>query len=436
MTTKRSAFGVLASTVILSVALFGCPQGANSPLGGGVPGAGTLCCSDFKVGADLSGVDFGVDASIKAQFATFAQASADLSGAASAALDGVTSACKGMAQVGGANADAQEPTDPVKRVDFWCDLASAKIDAAFKANGGVKAALRVQVTPAECKASFKAEAKCQGSCNVDANCDVKAKPPKCEGGKLEVSCSGSCQAEGGASVACEGGCSGTCDGSCTAEGGVAVDCQGKCDGECAAGGSANGNGVQADGSCKGTCKGTCTASATAPKVQCKGQCKGKCSAKCEAKAGATVKCDGKCTGEAKPLSCKGGELKAQCKADANCEANCKASASAKAECTPPKVDIDFAGSAKGGASAEAALMVEAIRLHLPELLLVFKARGQAFVDLTKKIVASGSATLNPGKLGVKGTACLAAIIPVVTQASANVKASVESSGQIVKKFQL
>jgi hypothetical protein len=421
--------------VIVSGALFGCPPGAANPLGGGGPGS-TLCCSDFKVGADLTGVDFGVDGSIKAQFATFAQASADLAGSAAAALDGVTSACKGMAQVGGANAGADEPADPVKRVDFWCDLAAAKMDAAFKAQGGVKGALRIQATPAECKASFKAEAKCQASCNVDANCDVKAKPPTCEGGKLEVSCSGSCAAEGGASIACEGGCTGTCEGTCTAEGGVAVDCDGKCDGECAGGGSAKGSGIQADGSCKGTCKGTCTMSANAPKVQCKGECKGKCSAKCEAKAGATVKCDGKCSGEAKPLSCKGGELKAQCKADANCQGNCKASASAKAECTPPRIDVDFAGAAKGGVSGEAALMVEAIRLHLPEILLVFKARGQSFVDLTGKVVASGSATLNPGKLGMKGTACLAAIVPVVTQASANMKASVESAGNIAKKFQL
>ena len=383
-----------------------------------------------------TGVDFGVDASIKSQFGAFAQASGDLSGAASAALDSVTSACKGMAQVGGANADKDEPGDPVKRVKFWCDLASAKIDASFKAQGGAKAALKIQATPPECKASFKAEAKCQGTCNVDAQCDVKAKPPKCEGGKLEVSCSGSCQAEGGATVACEGSCSGTCEGACTAEGGVAVDCDGKCDGDCAAGGSAKGSGIQADGNCKGTCKGTCTASAQAPKVQCKGQCKGKCNAKCEAKAGGTVKCDGKCSGEAKPLSCKGGEMKAQCKADANCEANCKASASAKAECSPPRLDIAFAGAAKGGASADAALMIEAIRIHLPQILLVFKARGETMVNLSKKVVASGSATLNPGKLGVKGTACLAAIIPVVTQASANVQASVEASSSIAQKFQL
>src|SRR6185503_8584709 len=106
--TRRKAVGLIGGMLILSLALFGCPGGA-SPLGGagvpigGLPGTGALCCTDFKVGADLSGADFGVDGSIKGQFATFAQASGDLSGAASAALDGVTGACRGMAQVGGAN---------------------------------------------------------------------------------------------------------------------------------------------------------------------------------------------------------------------------------------------------------------------------------------------------------------------------------------------
>ncbi|HVH43070.1 MAG TPA: hypothetical protein VM925_12035, partial [Labilithrix sp.] len=252
-----------------------------------------LCCTDFKVGADLSGVDFGVDASIKGQFTAFAQAS----------------------------------------------------------------------------------------------------------------------------------------GACTAEGCGAVDCQGKCDGSCQGSTDEGGN-------CNGKCNGTCTAKADAPAIKCSGSCKGTCNAKCEAKAGATVKCDGKCEGTAQPLSCKGGELKAQCQADANCSGNCKASASAKAECTPPKVDITFAGSAAASASAEAALVVEALRLHLPEILLVFQARGQAFVDLSGKVVASGAATLNPGKLGVKGTACLAAIVPVVTQAGLNVKGAVEASASIAGEFKL
>ena len=430
MISKRAYGAFFIGVFALSPVLAGCP-GED---GGLVPG--DLCCTEFKVGADLSGVDFGVDASIKGQFNAFAQASGDLSGAASAALDGVTGACKGLAQVGGANANAEEPADPGERVKFWCDLAVAKIKASFQAEGGASAALKIQVTPAECKASFKAEANCQASCSVDASCDVKAKPPTCEGGKLEVSCEGSCEAEAGASMACEGSCTGTCEGSCTAEGGVSVECEGKCEGTCEAGGSANGSGIQADGSCKGKCNGTCTASATAPKVECKGQCKGSCSAKCEAKAGASVKCDGKCSGTAQPLSCKGGELKAQCEADASCSGNCKASASAKAECTPPKLDIQFAGGADAKVSGEAALMVEALRLHLPEILLVFEARGKAFVDLTGKVVASGSATLNPGKLGVKGTACLGAIVPVVVQAGKNVTAAVEASGKVAGEFSL
>ncbi|HVH41437.1 MAG TPA: hypothetical protein VM925_03810, partial [Labilithrix sp.] len=236
MFSKRFFGAALMTAVVLPTVLTGC---------GDDIGPGALCCTDFKVGADLSGVDFGVDASIKGQFTAFAQASGDLSGAASGALDGVTGACKGIAQVGGANADANPPSDPVAAVKFWCDLAKAKITAAFQAQGGAKGALALNITPAECKASFKAEANCQASCSVDASCDVKAKPPTCEGGKLEVSCSGSCTAEAGASMTCEGSCSGECSGACTAEGGVAVDCEGKCDGTCAAGGSAGGNGVQA-----------------------------------------------------------------------------------------------------------------------------------------------------------------------------------------------
>ncbi|MBX3219917.1 MAG: hypothetical protein KF795_05310 [Labilithrix sp.] len=425
MLSKRFHGAALMAAVTLT-AVVGCGE---DPLA-------SACCTEFKVGADLSGVDFGVDASIKGQFNAFAQASADLSGAASGALDGVTGACKGMAQVGGANATADEPADPGARVKFWCDLAVAKIQASFQAQGGASAALNIQVTPAECKASFKAEANCQASCQVDASCDASAKPPTCEGGKLEVSCEGGCEGEANASIACEGGCTGTCEGSCTAEGGVAVDCEGKCEGTCTAKAGASDGGAQADGSCKGECNGTCTASATAPKVECKGTCKGSCSAKCEAKAGATVKCDGKCSGKAEPLSCKGGELKAQCEVNAECGGNCSASASAKAECTPPKLDIAFSASAQGSASGEAALMVEAIRLYLPEILLVFQARGKAFVDLTGKVVASGSATLDPGKLGLKGAACLGAIVPVVVQAGANVTAAFEASGKVAGQFSL
>ena len=428
----RKLIKSLACVAVMAAPIIACD--GTDPLG-------DACCTDFKVGADLSQVDFGVEADIKGQYVAFAQASADLAGTAQGMIDDVSGACKAIAQAGGANADKDdgEPGSPKARVEYWCNLASARIDAAFNLQGGAKlnAMLDINITPAECKASFKAEAKCQASCDVSGKCDAKATPPTCEGGKLEVSCSGSCEAEAGASISCEGGCTGQCEGSCSAEGGVAVNCEGQCDGTCEAGGSAGGTGVQADGSCNGTCKGTCTAKAGV-KAQCSGTCKGSCDAKCEAKAGATVKCDGKCTGTAEPLSCKGGELKAKCEVDANCSANCKGSAEAKAECTPPKVDIQFKASAQASATAEASLVLDALRVHLPNILLVFEARGKAFADLVVKVSGSGSATLKgsaSGKLGVKGTACLIPIANAIAAATENASASFQASGQIAGKLQ-
>ena len=146
-----------------------------------------------------------------------------------------------------------------------------------------------------------------------------------------------------------------------------------------------------------------------------------------------MKCDGKCSGEAKSLSCKGGEMKAQCKADANCEANCKASASAKAECSPPRLDIAFAGAAKGGASADAALMIEAIRIHLPHILLVFKARGETMVESLEEGGRVGLGDAQPGQARREGHRLPRGDHPVVTQASANVQASVEASSSIPRR---
>jgi hypothetical protein len=409
----------LAAALALPIATNGCSS--DSPIGNP---AGSLCCTDFKVGADLTGVDFGVDASIKGQFAAFAQAAGDLSAAATGAIDDVTNACKAIAQAGGMNSDKDDSTQtsPSAKAKFWCDLAVARVNVSVKAKGSIS----VVVQAPKCEASFSAAASCQANCSADAKCDVNAQPPTCEGGKLEVSCSGGCTGEAGASVSCEGSCTGTCDGSCSAEGGVAVDCEGKCDGTCAAGGSANGTGAQADGSCKGTCQGTCTASATAPKVTCSGTCKGQCSASCQAKAGASVKCDGKCDAKATPLSCKGGTLKASCQVDAKCDANCNASVQAKAECTPPRVDVAFSGSV----DSDAAVVIEALKVNLPKIFLVFQVRGKAFVDLIVTVSGNASAVVDPGKLGVKGTACLGAIIPVMAAAAENMNGAFQASGSI------
>lgn len=392
-------------------------------------GADELCCTDFAVGADLSGVDFGVDADIQGQFTVLAQASSDLAGVASASLADVTAACRAIAIDGGAspedqnNADAAAPRDQVKA---WCNLAVNAV-AQVKAAGS----LTIDVQPIRCEASVKAAASCNANCSVNAECkgNVSAKPPTCEGGKLEVSCQGECNVSAEApSIACEGECGGTCEGACTAEGGVAVDCDGKCEGTCTAGGSANGSGVQADGTCQGTCQGTCTMKADA-KVKCTASCKGSCNASCKARPGqAAVKCDGSCTGTAEPISCKGGELKAnvECQADANCSANCNASVQAKAECTPPSVTVVFQGSA----TAQIAATIESLKVNLPKLFLVFEARGKSFVDMVGTVSGNATGVLDPGKLGVKGTACLAQIGSVLGEAAGNMSASFEASASV------
>lgn len=392
-------------------------------------GADDLCCTDFAVGADLSDVDFGVDADIKGQFNVLAQASSDLAGVATASLADVTAACRAIAIDGGATADEQNAADaePVRgQAAAWCNLA-------VKAIGTVKAAgsLTIDVQPVKCEASVKASASCNANCSVNAECkgNVSAKPPTCEGGKLEVACKGECTVKADApSIACEGECGGTCEGACTAEGGVAVDCDGKCEGTCAAGGSANGSGAQADGSCQGTCQGTCTMKADA-KVKCTASCKGSCNATCKARPGqASAKCDGECKGEFEPISCKGGELKAnvECQADANCSANCNASVQAKAECTPPSVTVVFQGSA----NAQIAATIESLKVNLPKLFLVFEARGKSFVDMVGTISGSVSGVADPGKLGVKGTACLAQIGSVLGEAAGNMSASFDASASV------
>jgi hypothetical protein len=416
---KNSSRFMAPLAVVAALALPALTNGCSSDL---TNPAGSLCCTDFKVGADLSGTDFGVDASIKGQFAAFAQASGDLAAVATASLEQVSGACKAIATAGGKNADVVDANDakkPEERVTAWCNLAVGRIKGTFSAAGSIK----VVAQAPKCEASFSAGAKCQANCSADAKCDVNATPPTCEGGTLQVSCSGSCTAKAGATLSCEGGCDANCSGSCTAQGGVAVDCEGKCDGTCAAGGSAGGNGAQADGSCKGTCQGTCTASATAPAVKCSGSCKGSCSGSCKATAGASVKCDGQCDAKATPLSCKGGTLKASCQVDAKCDANCNASVQAKAECSPPSLAI----TASGSLDAEGSVLIDALRINLPDIFLIFTTRGKAFADMVANVAGSAETVVDPGKLGLKGTACLGAIVPVIVQAGASMSAAFNAS---------
>lgn len=417
----------------LTVATLTTGCGEDNPLADAQSG---LCCSEFVVGADLTGVDFELEGEIKGQYSALAQASADLAAVASGALTDVGIACENIARDLGAkkaDTDAAAAKTGAAKVTALCNLATAQIDATFGATAEVKGTLSVDFQPPVCTASIDAQASCEGSCTVDASCDAMATPPKCTGGKLTVECSGSCEAEGGVDVSCSGTCTGECSGSCTAEAGATVDCEGTCEGSCTVDGTANSaSGVQADGTCKGKCEGKCTAKAGA-KVDCSGTCEGSCSAKCEAKAGVKFTCDGKCEGDFEAPKCEGGKAELSCMADADCKANCSASASAKAECKPPSLNVAY--DVTGNASADAQVKIEAglasLRANLPNLLVVLKARGASFTAGIKGTVdASGKIAGNAGDLSVKATACLIPIGSAVAEAAGNFKASLDASVKV------
>src|SRR5690606_27194133 len=268
----------------------------------------------FEVGADLSGVDFGLEGTAAVNFKAFAQAMADLSAVGAATLADIEVACLNLATDLGASKDdiaaanAKGGTDKVKEL---CTLATAQIEGKFGAHGALSAhgELWVDFEPPGCSASVSATADCSAQCEVSAGCecDIEANPPKCEGGKLEVSCEGSCEVTAESPrISCEGSCQGSCEGSCTADVGASVKCDGKCDGTCTAGAGADETGIQADGSCKGQCEGTCEIRAGAD-IQGEGTCQGTCDATCEAAPGsASAKCSGSCSGTAEPLKCEGG----------------------------------------------------------------------------------------------------------------------------------
>jgi len=414
---KSNRFSIpLALAVTAAIPLF-----ANGCSSSGLPGQNALCCTEFAVGGT---VDANIGGSAQSKIAV--QAIADIGGVASAAVADITAACQGIAQDLSADpakqTDADSKTDSNDRMQAWCNLAAAQIDATLSASAG--ATLKVDVVPAQCSASLSASADCQGSCDVNAKCDLKATPPKCDGGTLEIDCKGSCSAMAGASIDCTGSCTGKCSGSCTAMGGVAVDCTGKCDGTCAAGGMAGGSGVQADGTCKGTCQGKCTASATAPSVMCSGSCEGKCDASCKATATASVKCSGTCDADYKPISCTGGKLSGGCMVDAKCQASCNASVSAKASCTPPEIHVSFSGTAALDGLAKLQATLEA---NLPKILEI-KAKFELVADGVGEVSGNVSA-ITDIKL-----ACIPAVAAAGVQAVKDVGGSVQAAGTISAKI--
>jgi len=405
----------LAAACTLPVITNGCSS-TDNPLSNATT---TLCCSEFQVGADMSSVDFGVDASIQGQFAVLAQAASDFSSTATAMINDVTNACRGIAQdLGAAQADqdaADANTDPAVRVKAWCNLAVTSLQAA----GVLNNTLTIQQPEASCDVSVSAKAKCQAQCSASGSCDVKVNPPTCSGGTMIVDCNGSCTASASASFYCKGSCDATVSGSCTVQN-ATVECQGRCDGSCTANDAvAEETGPQPDGTCKGLCQGTCAV--VPPGVNCNGTFEGQCDGKCSASGSASVQCSGNCSADYTPITCQGGTLQGGCQVDAKCDANCNASVNAKANCTVKPLVITASADTQSIAAAIATLQT-----NLPNLILAVKARAQTMASIATSFENTSNLKLitDISALGVHGTACMAVIVPTLTTAGTNATAAI------------
>ena len=427
-----TALAICAVTVPLLISACN----SDDPLGSATEG---LCCKNFAVGADLSGQDFGLKGEVKGQFLALAQASADLGAVATGALTDVGIACESIARDVGAKDEDISAIDtstdgPKAKAKAWCDLAAKTIKANFSASGKFKATIGIDYQAPKCSASVSAQANCEASCTVDGKCEASANL-KCEGGKLPtVECTGKCAATVDVpSVSCTGSCTGKCSGGCTASvDAPQIDCDGKCEGTCTVDGTADsGSGIDAEGNCKGKCEGTCTAKPGSASAKCEGTCSGSCEGTCEATGGsAKFECNGKCDVTAgTPPKCEG-SAELDCDVSAECKSNCSASVKAKAECTPPRVAvvIDAKGEINADLKAQLNVALASLETNLPQLLVVFEARGASFTaGIKASLDASVALSGNLGSLSGEAVFCVPPIVSALTNASADFKAAFDGS---------
>jgi hypothetical protein len=145
-----------------------------------------------------------------------------------------------------------------------------------------------------------------------------------------------------------------------------------------------------------------------------------------------AQCKGSCTGTATAPHCEGNITPPKCEVKGDCKANCNASVSAKAECTPPALRVKASAQVAANLQAQFDAAVRSLEANLPRLLVVFRARGEAFIGSVKAVGESGARVVaNTGHLEAKGIACAGAMVQAATAAVGNAQASVEASGNVM-----
>jgi hypothetical protein len=375
------------------------------------------CCREFRVGYDMTITDFGVDPSVRAAYASFAQAMGDYVAASTRMLDEVTGACRGLAlDFGATDTDATVRGRTGEEASFaWCNLAVRKLQTAFSDTLQVAGHISVKFAPPDCFVDSAFESRCESTCAADPNCQEKGVEERCQKSQEAGLCSGKCTGQCLGSVLVPGSCEGKCDAEC--EGTCLGECHGMCEGA-----------MQPGGRCRGACLGVCD-----------GVCKGRCTGECHYAKTASGRCDTQCMGGCsvplKGLKCAADLGPPTCPGNPDCDANCKAIGQVRASCTPPSIIVGMSEDIFNDPVVEG--YIRSLELNMPKLYNATEGRGvaleadaRAAVEAGGRIVAD-KVKVDRGKLGIKGTACAIVMQAAADQAMQNIHTAMDAAKTVI-----
>lgn len=356
----------------------------------------TVLCTDFRVGADLSDAEFGVDKSLQPSYVAFAQAAGDLASTASAMLREVGSSCQGLAVDLGAEANDPRLAGLVEPElsKGWCAIAVERFAAVRPKL--VAAHYDVKTVLPRCATDVDYQTACEARCKTDASCVEASNEERCPQANREGLCPGLC--------------TGTCQGAETAP----AMCQGVCG---------------------GICVGTCGDDDASAGARCDRSCVGTCNAGCAARDGQGMECDARCTGGcSEPLVspvCTADLAPPRCGGDVDCQRSCKASAAARASCSGGSLEVVVDAEARKDVAL--ARVIGAMERHLPAIFVAARGRAQLLSDDASDLVDSaGNILARTEEIGQKGAACGVLIAQTGDVASKSLETAVDGARKVAE----
>ncbi len=412
---RRAAVLLGAALVLLPLAHCNAdPNGAFREIAKQAPAG---CCREFRVGYDMTITDFGVDPSVRAPYAAFAQAMGDYVAASTRMLDEVTGACRNLAiDFGASDADPTVKGRTGEEASFaWCNLAVRQLHGAFADTLQVAGHFNIRFSPADCSVDSTFQSRCETTCTSDPSCQEKGVEARCgksdQVGLCTGKCTGACLGSAAVPSASDGKCDAKCEGTCLGE------CSGLCDGA-----------QQPAGRCRGACLGICD-----------GLCKGRCTGQSHPSRTAASRCDTECMGGCsvpyKALKCDADMGPPTCAGNADCQANCRAIGQVRAACTAPSVAIGTSLDFFNDLVIESDL--RSLELNLPKIFNAAKGRGPQLETEARAAMAGGERIVadkikvEQGKLGIKGTACAIVMQAAGEQAVQTLHTAIEAAKSVL-----